>query len=122
MIDSPVTVCSHCGTRFTAKRSDARYCSPRCRVAALRERRHSTQGRRQPLTEQFTHHTVLLDKHLDSLERDAHNLQRLLQDDRMTAHMDHIKAQNGSDIKRAINALTAQADVLSKISSKLYEK
>ncbi|MFT9008604.1 MAG: hypothetical protein ABF431_03620 [Bifidobacterium sp.] len=40
----------------------------------------------------------------------------------MTAHMDHIKAQNGSDIKRAINALTAQADVLSKISSKLYEK
>nr|WP_301470088.1 hypothetical protein [Bifidobacterium mongoliense] len=74
------------------------------------------------MTEQFTHHTVLLDKHLDSLERDAHNLQRLLQDDRMTAHMDRIKAQNGSDIERAINALTAQADVLSKISGRLYEK
>jgi hypothetical protein len=74
------------------------------------------------LTEQFTHHTVLLNKHLASLERDTHNLQRLLQDDRMTAHMDHIKAQNGSDIERAINALTTQADALRKISGRLYEK
>jgi hypothetical protein len=29
--------CDHCGTEFQAKRSNARYCSTRCRVAAHRE-------------------------------------------------------------------------------------
>ena len=28
--------CGHCGERFDATRSDARFCSPRCRVAAHR--------------------------------------------------------------------------------------
>ena len=28
--------CDHCGQSFAAKRSDAKYCSPRCRTAAHR--------------------------------------------------------------------------------------
>lgn len=31
-------VCGHCGETFTAKRTDARYCSARCRQAARRSR------------------------------------------------------------------------------------
>ncbi len=31
-------VCDQCGVEFEAKRADARYCSPKCRVAAHRER------------------------------------------------------------------------------------
>ena len=30
--------CKECGASFTARRSDARYCSPRCNVAAWRRR------------------------------------------------------------------------------------
>jgi hypothetical protein len=33
---SEPTACAHCGEQFTPKRSDARYCSARCRVAAHR--------------------------------------------------------------------------------------
>jgi hypothetical protein len=32
-------VCQNCGARFTARRSDARYCSDACRVYAWRARR-----------------------------------------------------------------------------------
>lgn len=122
MTDSPVTSCAHCGTTFTARRSDARYCSPRCRVAALRERRQPTQRRRQPLPEQFTHQIVALDKHITSLEKDTATLLRLIQDDRLTANRSNISATNSSDIQRAIHTLTTQADALSKISGKPYEK
>jgi hypothetical protein len=31
--------CDHCGNDYTARRTDSRYCSGRCRVAALRARR-----------------------------------------------------------------------------------
>ena len=31
-------VCQHCGADFKANRRDARYCSPRCRVATYRKR------------------------------------------------------------------------------------
>ena len=30
--------CRHCGASFHARRSDARYCGPRCRVAVHREK------------------------------------------------------------------------------------
>ena len=32
-------VCSHCATSFTARRSDAKFCSGKCRTAAHRARR-----------------------------------------------------------------------------------
>jgi hypothetical protein len=35
----PQQDCQHCGTAFAPARSDARYCSGRCRVAAHRARR-----------------------------------------------------------------------------------
>ena len=35
----PAVACRHCGVEFTPTRSDARYCSGRCRVAAHREAR-----------------------------------------------------------------------------------
>ena len=39
--------CARCGSRFEAKRRDARYCSNRCRAAASRERRRAgTEGMR----------------------------------------------------------------------------
>lgn len=39
--------CARCGSRFEAKRRDARYCSNRCRAAASRERKQAgTEGMR----------------------------------------------------------------------------
>jgi predicted nucleic acid-binding Zn ribbon protein len=119
MTNSSVTTCVHCGTTFTARRSDARYCSPRCRVAALRERRHPTQRRRQPLTEQFTHQIVAIDKHITSLEKDTATLLHLIHDDRLTANRSNISATNSSDIQRAIHALTTQADTLRTVNDAL---
>lgn len=36
---APMATCDRCGHEFTAKRSDARLCSPRCRQAETRGRR-----------------------------------------------------------------------------------
>lgn len=119
MTDLSVTSCVHCGTTFTARRSDARYCSPRCRVAALRERRQPAQRRRQPLPEQFTHQIVALDRHAALLEKDAATLLRLIQDDRLTANRSNISATNSSDIQRAIHTLTNQADTLRTVNNAL---
>ena len=35
---APSRLCSHCGSQFRPQRSTARFCSPRCRVAAQRAR------------------------------------------------------------------------------------
>ena len=35
---APSRLCSHCGSQFRPKRSTARFCKPRCRVAAQRAR------------------------------------------------------------------------------------
>ena len=35
---APVRGCSHCGSQFRPQRSTARFCKPRCRVAAQRAR------------------------------------------------------------------------------------
>ena len=37
-----VVVCGHCGGRFEAKRSTARYCSDKCRMAAAKVRKSSS--------------------------------------------------------------------------------
>lgn len=46
--------CNVCGAGFTAARSDARYCSPRCRVQAHRARTQPDRpkARRRPITDQ----------------------------------------------------------------------
>jgi hypothetical protein len=44
--ESPMLACASCGRTFSAARSDARYCSGRCRVRAFRARLASKiQGR-----------------------------------------------------------------------------
>ena len=46
----PQPTCKHCGEKFKAVRFDAKYCSPRCRVAAHRvehaKKRSAKKGRK----------------------------------------------------------------------------
>ena len=45
-----VKACGHCGEVFTAKRTDARYCSARCRQAARRSRASQADRTNRPET------------------------------------------------------------------------
>lgn len=42
------TECAYCGAVFEARRSDAKYCGVRCRVAAHRARRGAASSRSRP--------------------------------------------------------------------------
>lgn len=69
--------CDTCGATFTPARSDARFCSGRCRTLAYRQRRGEIAAprRRRPLDDGFR------DAGLD-LDRIIGRWQRLLADDR----------------------------------------
>ena len=40
--DEVVLPCVHCGEPFMATRTDALYCSPKCRIGAFRQRRRAS--------------------------------------------------------------------------------
>jgi endogenous inhibitor of DNA gyrase (YacG/DUF329 family) len=47
--EADTVTCQQCGQGFLAKRSDARFCSPRCRTASHRSQHTDTQtGRSRP--------------------------------------------------------------------------
>lgn len=78
-------VCNVCGNEFEAARSDARFCSPKCRVQNHR-REHgavSEPRKRRPLPDAFRETTY-------DLERKAQRLQRLALDDRMPRNRERI--------------------------------
>lgn len=63
--------CTHCGRQLTG-RADQRYCSPRCRVAAKRERDDPRANvRRRPLVDDARAVSLDLDKVTTRLERIA---------------------------------------------------
>jgi hypothetical protein len=45
--------CETCGREFTARRNDARYCSPGCRQKAYRDRHAPVLARRFRLTDEL---------------------------------------------------------------------
>ena len=66
-------ICDICGKKFTANRSDARYCSGRCRTIAYRRRtgQESASRRRPPLRDVYQGAEYELDKAVRRLERIA---------------------------------------------------
>ncbi len=66
-----------------------------------------SKPRRNPITDQFTHRTVELTRLVDSFTR-------LIEDDRFDTNKKNIAATNGSDIKRAVDALSKVLDALRK--------
>lgn len=71
------------------------------------QRSMPSKPRRNPITDQFTHRTVELTRLVDSFTR-------LIEDDRFGTNKQNIAATNGSDIKRAIDALSQVFDALRK--------
>lgn len=71
------------------------------------QRSMPSKPRRTPITERFTSRTVELIKLVDSFTR-------LIEDDRFDTNKQNIAATNGSDIKRAIDALSQVLDALRK--------
>ena len=67
--------------------------------------RQPAKPRREPLTDSFTHQTVKLNSLVDSFTR-------LIEDDRFDTNKQNIATVNGSDIKRAIDALSKVFDAL----------
>ena len=60
--------CNTCGREFEAQRSDAKYCSTNCRVAAHRKA-HAPEHRRRPLPPQIRYAAFDLEKAVTRLER-----------------------------------------------------
>ncbi|MDN5980004.1 helix-turn-helix domain-containing protein [Bifidobacterium mongoliense] len=71
------------------------------------QRSMPAKPRRNPITDQFTHRTVELTRLVDSFTR-------LIEDDRFDTNKQNIAATNGSDIKRAVDALSQVFDALNK--------
>lgn len=71
------------------------------------QRSMPSKPRRNPITDQFTHRTVELTRLADSFTR-------LIEDDRFDTNKQNIAATNGSDIKRAVDALSKVFDALNK--------
>lgn len=79
--------CNTCDQAFTAARSDARFCSPKCRTAAHRQRtgqaRKGPPPKRRPLADTVSERFWSIDRTLESLERS-------LNDDRFPRHRDDL--------------------------------
>jgi hypothetical protein len=69
--------------------------------------RQPTKPHRNPLPEQFTHRVVELNRVVSSLSR-------LAEDDRFNNNKQNIALTNGSDIKRAVDALSKVVEQLNK--------
>lgn len=96
--------CDTCGRTFTAKRSDAKTCSPRCRTTAYRVRRDGPKPRVRRAPIQDSIRGAYLD-----LYRTAGRWERLAKDDRFARAMrEDIGSQN--DLLREIARLQKIAD------------
>ncbi|WP_448005322.1 hypothetical protein [Agromyces bauzanensis] len=63
--------CDICGVEFDAARSDARFCSGKCRTASYRVRRdgEKPKRRRRPITDSYKDKVWDLQKVVNSLDR-----------------------------------------------------
>lgn len=89
--------CDGCGNEFTAKRSDAKHCSPRCRTGQYRERHglRRAPARRQPLGDVMFHRIYGVEKKIGSLRR-------ALDDDRLPKYRTALAEQHKYDLDRMI--------------------
>lgn len=96
--------CDVCGDEFTPARSDARYCSGRCRTQAhrLRHEGPSRPRRRRPLPEAFWETTY-------DLQRKSESLERLATDDRFTRNAQALSGHR-SDLIRTVERLQRVVD------------
>lgn len=99
--------CDRCGETFTAKRSDARYCSGGCRTEAYRKRNEPDRPkpRRRPLPD------AMLSAEMD-LHRSVERLQRLVRDDRMPRARKTLGVGPRNNILRMIRELEDVVDRL----------
>jgi len=103
----PVT-CDVCSREFTPARSDARYCSGKCRTQAYRRRAAPDRKprRRRPITDAFWDAAYDLGKIADSLER-------LSGDDRLPHALKADSVQSyGRRVRETANKLLTIADRL----------
>lgn len=93
-------VCNTCGGAFNAKRSDARYCSPKCRTSAHRAAHNVTTRprKRRALTESAR------DLGWD-MEKIVRRIERVREDDRFTRNADTIALLTSSHVRRLREAL-----------------
>lgn len=91
--------CDTCGQEFAPARSDARYCSGKCRTEAYRVRRDGDRPKRKraPLTDAFWRATYDLQKVTERIER-------LSEDDRLPRNRATLSARY-SDLVRARDAI-----------------
>lgn len=99
--------CDRCGRAFTAKRSDARFCSGRCRTDAYRDRNapDRPKRRRRPLTDDMR--AAGLD-----LDRSVARWSRIVNDDRMPRVRKTMGAGHRNRIMSLIRELEEVADQL----------
>lgn len=92
--------CNDCGRSFNATRSDARYCSPRCRTAAHRKAHEqvTTPRRRRALTESARFLGYDLSKIAD-------RVQKIADDDRLDRNAEMIALLVGARIRVLREAL-----------------
>lgn len=92
--------CDVCGDEFTPARSDARYCSGKCRTEAYRVRRDGEKPKRprRPLNDVFLP-TVL------DLQRLVERLDKLSRDDRLPRNRDVLARRHYYDLKRARDSI-----------------
>lgn len=105
--------CNGCGETFDAARSDARYCSSRCRTAAHRKRTQpepSSPRPRRPLPAAWLSAGIELRK---AVER----VGRLSRDDRMSKNLEVVRDQSLSDLVRARDQIDAAIAELLQVDS-----
>lgn len=101
--------CDGCGREFTAARSDARYCSGKCRTDAYRARKNPNAKpvRRRPITDIYT-------ELVWSLERSMSRLERVGRDDRFDSAVRKGSIHTGqlANLQRRIGVLLGDDDQL----------
>lgn len=98
------TTCNRCGVEFDAARSDARYCSPRCRTAAHRKRLEGAKPvrPRSPLPPRLRAAEWELEKAITRLEN-------LTKDDRFPRNHEALRA---GDLAALASRAVALADMV----------
>lgn len=101
--------CNSCGAVFQATRSDARYCSPRCRTAAYRKAHNISVAprKRRPLPDQARDLAWELSKL-------AGRVERLAQDDRLPRNSEVVAAMIGPHSRQLRSALDTLTEALQR--------
>lgn len=97
--------CNTCDNTFTAKRSDAKYCSPRCRTQASRDRNQPDKPKRpRPALPR------LFDRRMTELTKVTYALDDLVSDDRMERNAKSIGDMHRAQLQNHIDRLQKVLD------------